>query len=61
LLEIFRTFVMRLEIELRCILFPLIILDVSTTWKPGILPTVKHGGGRCFSAAETGRLFRIEG
>ena len=33
--------------------------------KPGTIPTVKHGGGRimlweCFSAAETGRLVRIE-
>ena len=34
--------------------------------KPGTIPTVKHGGGSimlwgCFSAAETGRLVRIEG
>ena len=33
--------------------------------KPGTIPTVKHGGGSimrlvCFSAAETGRLVRIE-
>ena len=32
--------------------------------KPGIIPTVEHGGGSiilwgCFSAAETGRLVRI--
>ena len=34
--------------------------------KPGTIPTVKHGDGntmrwRCFSAAGTGRLVRIEG
>ena len=34
--------------------------------KPGSIHTVKHGGGRimmwrCFSAARTGRLIRIEG
>ena len=35
--------------------------------KPGIIPTVKHGGGGgimlwgCFLAAGTGRLVRIEG
>ena len=34
-------------------------------WKPGTIPTVKHGGGSimlsgCFSAAGTGRLVRIE-
>ena len=34
--------------------------------KPGTIPTVKHGGGsimlwRCFSAAGTVRLVRIEG
>ena len=28
--------------------------------KPGTIPTVKHDGGRCFSAAGTGRLVRIE-
>ena len=30
--QVFRPFAMRLKIELRCILFSLIILDVSTTW-----------------------------
>jgi hypothetical protein len=34
--------------------------------KPGTIPTVMHGGGSimlwgCFSAAETGRLVKIEG
>ena len=34
--------------------------------KPGTIPTVKHGGGSillwgCFSAAGTGKLFRIKG
>ena len=34
--------------------------------KPGTISTVKHGGGslmlwECFSAARTGRLFRIKG
>jgi hypothetical protein len=40
---------------------------MPSVWrKPGTIPTVKHGGGsimlsRCFSAAGTGRLVRIEG
>ena len=35
-------------------------------WKPGTIPSVKHGGGsimlsECFSAVGTGRLVRMEG
>ena len=41
--------------------------DKHHIWrKPGTIPMVKYGGGsimlwRCFLAAETGRLVRIEG
>ncbi|CDQ78863.1 unnamed protein product [Oncorhynchus mykiss] len=46
--KLFRPFAMRLEIELRCILFPLIILEIGVhLW--------------CFSTTGTGRLVRIEG
>jgi hypothetical protein len=41
-LQVFRTFSMRLEIELRCILFPLITLEMflQLDWSPHVVNSI---------------------